>query len=91
MDAMEYQITGVLIVYTAVCSGADQRRYQSSASLTFVWGIHRGRVNSPHKRASNAENVSIGWRHNGTGFHLFLLGWTTAAPHSKSLDETGRY
>ena len=27
----------------------DQRWYQSSASLAFVWGIHRRPVNSPHK------------------------------------------
>ena len=25
------------------------RKHQSSASLAFVWGIHRGPVNSPHK------------------------------------------
>ena len=29
--------------------GADQGKYQSSASLAFVWGIHRGPVNSQHK------------------------------------------
>ena len=29
--------------------GADQRKHQSSASLTFVWGIHRWPVNSPHR------------------------------------------
>ena len=42
-----------------VCSGADQRKHQSSASLAFVRGIHR----PPSQRASNAENVSIWWRH----------------------------
>ena len=31
-----------------VNSGADQRKHQSSASLAFVWGIHRGPGNSPH-------------------------------------------
>ena len=31
------------------CSGADQRKHQSSASLAFVGGIHRWPVNSPHK------------------------------------------
>ena len=30
-------------------SDADQRNHQSSASLAFVRGIHRGPVNSPHK------------------------------------------
>ena len=29
--------------------GADQRKHLSSASLAFVWGIHRSPVNSPHK------------------------------------------
>ena len=29
--------------------GVDQRKHQSSASLAFVWGIHRGPVTSPHK------------------------------------------
>ena len=30
-------------------SGADKRKHQSSSSLAFLWGIHRGLVNSPHK------------------------------------------
>ena len=30
-------------------TGADQSKHQSSASLAFVWGIHLGLVNSPHK------------------------------------------
>ena len=42
-------ITSLTIVYSTVYSGADQSRHQSSASLAFVWGIHRGPVNSPHK------------------------------------------
>ena len=32
-------------------SSADQRKHQSSASLTFVRGIHRWSVDSPHKRS----------------------------------------
>ena len=31
----------VSIVCSTVGSGADQRKHQSSASLAFVWGIHR--------------------------------------------------
>ena len=42
-------ITNLTIVYSAVYTGADQRKYQSSASMAFVRGIHRGPVNSPHK------------------------------------------
>ena len=49
MGAMASQITSLTIVYSTVHSGADQRKHQSSASLTFVWGIHRWPVNSPHK------------------------------------------
>ena len=49
MGAMASQITSLTIVYSTVYSDADQRKHQSSASLAFVWGIHRGPVNSPHK------------------------------------------
>ena len=49
MKAIASQITSLTIVYSSVYSGADQRKHQSSASLAFVWGIHRGPVNSPHK------------------------------------------
>ena len=49
MDAIASQITSLTIVYSIVCSDADQRKLQSSASLAFVQGIHRGPVNSPHK------------------------------------------
>ena len=49
MSVMASQITGVSIIYSSVCSGADQRKPQSSASLSFVRGIHRWPVNSPHK------------------------------------------
>ena len=48
MSAMASQITGVSIIYSTVCSCADQRKHQSSASLAFVGGIHRWPVNSPH-------------------------------------------
>ena len=49
MGAMASQIISVSIVYSTVCSGADQRKHQSSASLAFVRGIHRWPVNSPQK------------------------------------------
>ena len=43
MGTVASQITSLTIVYSTVYSGADQRKYQSSASLAFVWGIHRDR------------------------------------------------
>ena len=49
MGAIGSQITSLTIVYSTAYSGADQSKHQSSESLAFVWGIHRGPVNSPHK------------------------------------------
>ena len=49
MGAMASRITSLTIVYSTVYSGAYQRKHQSSTSLAFVWGIHRGPMNSPHK------------------------------------------
>ena len=49
MGSMASQITSLTLVYSAVYSGADHRKHQSSASLAFVRGMHRGPVNSPHK------------------------------------------
>ena len=50
MGAIASQITSLPVVYSIVYSDADQRKHQSSASLVFVRGIHRGPVNFPHKR-----------------------------------------
>ena len=41
MSVIASQITHLTIVYSTVKSNADQRKYQSSASLAFVRGIHR--------------------------------------------------
>ena len=49
MSVMASHITGVSIVYSNVCSGANQRKHQSSASLVFVRRIHRWPVYSLHK------------------------------------------
>ena len=49
MGTIASQITSLTVVYSTVYSDADQRKHQSSASLAFVWGIHRGLVNSLHK------------------------------------------
>ena len=53
-SATASQITSLTIVYSTVYSGADQRKQQCSASLAVF----------PAQRASNAENVSIWWRHH---------------------------
>ena len=86
MGAMASQITSPAIVYSTVYSGADQRKHQSSVSLAFVRGFHRGPVNSPHTRAINAENVSIWWRHHGK-----QKVWTIATPNTYNLPITWTY
>ena len=49
MTMLESQITSLMVVYSIVYSGVNQRKHQSSASLAFVREIHRGPVNFPHK------------------------------------------
>ena len=49
MGPIASQINSLTIVYSTVYSGADRRKHESSASLTFGWGIHRRPVNCPHK------------------------------------------
>ena len=43
MTTMVSQIISLTVVYSTVYSNANQRKHQSSASLAFVWGIHRDR------------------------------------------------
>ena len=82
MNAIASQITSLTIGYSTVYSGADQRKYQSSASLAFAWGIHRWPVNSPHKGSVTRkilpfDDVSMG--HLGPCrlcITLVLEGWT---------------
>ena len=63
MSAMASQITCVSVVCSIVCSGANQRKLQSSASLAFVREIYR-------------KNVFIRWRHHEMATFSFLfLTW----------------
>ena len=64
MGAMACQITSITTVYSTVYSGADQRKHQSSASLAFVWGIHRWPVIS-------RTNGQL----RGKCFHLTTTSW----------------
>ena len=50
MGTVVSQITSLTIVkVSTVYSDADQRKHQSTASLAFVRGVHRGPANSLHK------------------------------------------
>ena len=73
MGTIASQITSLTIVYSTVYSDADQRKHQSSAQAVkrcdrAFTGLCAG--NSPEtgefpaQMASNAENVSIWWRHH---------------------------
>ena len=67
---MTSQITGISIAYSNVCSGADQGKHQSSASMA-LYGEFTGDREFPAQRVSNVENVSILWRH-----HDIVCNWT---------------
>ena len=64
MSTMASQITNLTIVYSTVYLGVDQRKHKSSASLAFVWGIHRSPVNSPRKGPVTPKM-----------FHLMMSSW----------------
>ena len=74
MGAITHQITSLTIVYSTVYSGADQSKHQSSASLAFE-SISPVTGEFPAKMASNAENVSIWWRHHVSKHPHFLTKW----------------
>ena len=65
MGAIASQITSLAIVYSAFYSGVDQRKHQSSASLAFVWGIHRDRW-IPRTKGQL----------RGKWFHLMTSSWS---------------
>ena len=81
IGTMGSRITNVSIVYSTVCSGANQRKNQSSASLAFVRGIHRWPVNSPHKepvtrRMLPFDDVIMQWSiSNDLPQKRFLIVW----------------
>ena len=75
---MAFEITGVSIAHSTICSGEDQRKHQSFASLAFVTENSPVTSEFPDQRASNAENVSIWLRHHvlvcNCGRHNLDLG-----------------
>ena len=72
MGTIASQITSLTIVYSTIYSDADQKKHQSSTSLAFMWGIHRGPVNSPHKWPVMQKRF-IWWRH----YALLVTGCIT--------------
>ena len=64
MSATACQITSLTIVYSTVYSGADEK----PTLQLHVAGLYAGNIPAtgefPAQRASNAENVSMWWRHH---------------------------
>ena len=95
MGAMASQITILIIVYSTLYSGVDQRKHQSSASLAFVQGIHRWPVNSPHNRPVTRKMfpfdnvimvfIGIGDSHYHSKLHLwwFIVNHTQGTNFSE--------
>ena len=70
------QITILTIIYSIVYSGTDQTKHPSSASLKTS--------EFPAQKASNAEHVSIWWRH-----HVAAAGLATDGARSlTAMDDT---
>ena len=64
MGAMSSQFTNLPIVYSAVYSGVDWSKKTSKLRVTGLCaGNSPGTGEFPAQGASNAENVSIWWRH----------------------------
>ena len=90
-SAMASQINGVTIVYSTLCSGTDETKHQSFATLAFVRGIHRWTVNSLHKGPVTRNMVPFDhakepqkWMDARTGGTRQDRSWLTVARHSKT-------
>ena len=78
MGAIASQITSIPVVYSTVYSDTENRKHQSSESLAFVGGIHRGPVNSPHKSPVTRkmfpfDDVIMNWLVTDKHRHNILL------------------
>ena len=78
-------ITSLPIAYSTVYSGADQSKHQSSPSLALCAKNSPVTGEFPTQRASNAENVSIRWRHHVYGKLPLMLGQRWAIKSSRTV------
>ena len=65
MGAIASQITNLTIVYSTVYSDADKKKTPKLRVTGISAGNTPGTGEIPAQMASNAENVSIWWRHHG--------------------------
>ena len=76
MNGIVSQITSLTIVYSTIYSDADQRKHQSSASLAFDAWNSPGTGEFSAQMASNAEIVSIWWRHHVNRGTINSMGYS---------------
>ena len=69
MGAITSQITSVSIVFSTVCLCTDKKKSKPRVTGLCA-GNSPGTGEFPAQKASNAENVSIWWRH-----HVYLYGF----------------
>ena len=72
MATMASHLTSLTIVYSTIYSGADQRKHLKLRVTGLCAGNSPVTGEFPAQMASNAENVSILWRHHG---HIFISIW----------------
>ena len=64
MSAVASQITSLTIVYSTVYPDADKKKTSKLRVTGLCVGNSPGTGEFPAQMASNAENVSIWWRHH---------------------------
>ena len=64
MDVIASQITSLTSAYSAVHSGVDKKKNIKAPRHRLLCGEFTGNQWIPAQMASNAENVSIWWRHD---------------------------
>ena len=88
MTTVASQITSLAVVYSSVYLDANQRKHQSSASLAFVWGIHRDRWIPRTKgqlRGKCFHLMTSSWMLQGTVTHLPLVPHINASVNRVSI------
>ena len=84
MTTMASQITSPTILYLTVYSDANQRKHQSSASLAFVWGIHRDRWIPRTKgqlRGKCFRLMTSSWERHTVGLFRIIQTAFISVPH----------
>ena len=98
MSAIASQITSFVIDYSSVYSGADQRSKKTSKLRVTGLCEENSPVTGeiPAQRASNAENVSIWWRHHEHIIWLLAefvgigkqVMWQDQGQHKRKINKT---